>query len=63
MSQKDLALALGRTQGNVAFYERGQTVPPEVAKRLIAYAASHGLEIGYQDIYGNPLASEEAANA
>lgn len=51
-TQAELGRALGMTQGNVAFYERGQTVPPEVAKRLIVHACSHGIRIGYEDVYG-----------
>ena len=51
-TQAELGRALGMTQGNVAFYERGQTVPPEVAKRLIVHAANHGVTIGYEDVYG-----------
>lgn len=37
-SQADIGAAIGCTQGNVSFYERGQTIPPEVARKLIAVA-------------------------
>lgn len=45
---------MGCTQGNVGHYERGQTVPPESAKRLIEYARSLGHVVTYDDIYGAP---------
>lgn len=60
VTQAELALALGRSQGNVAFYERGQVMPPDVARRLIVFAAGRGLAIGYEDIYGP--AEQEVAN-
>lgn len=61
LTQTELAVALGKTQGNVGFYERGQTVPPEVAKRLICYASERGVVIGYTDVYGPPEAANDQA--
>ena len=58
MTQRALAHVLGMTQGNVAFYERGQAVPPPVARRLICYARIQGHALGYEDVYG-PVDSEE----
>jgi putative transcriptional regulator len=52
VTQSALAAGMGCTQGNVGHYERGQTVPPEAAKRLIAYAQSLGHVVTYEDIYG-----------
>lgn len=53
VTQSALAEGMGCTQGNVAHYElRGQTVPPEAARRLIAYAHSLGHVVTYEDIYG-----------
>lgn len=64
VTQAELAKALEMSQGNVAFYERGQTVPPDVARRLIVYAATLGHALTYEDIYGNPmLDAREAAHA
>lgn len=40
------------TQGNVSNYERGQTVPPDVAGRLVAYAKTKGVELSLDHIYG-----------
>ena len=51
VTQVTLAEALGCTQGNVSLYEQGQTVLPEAAKRLIAYAKSIGHVITFDDIY------------
>ena len=52
ITQTELAAGIGRSQGNVAFYERGQTVPPDVAKSLIVFARERGHEVTYTDIYG-----------
>jgi putative transcriptional regulator len=57
LTQAALADALGCTQGNVFHYERGQTVPPEVAKRIISIAASLGKDLTYEDVYGPAMAS------
>jgi len=68
VTQQAMAEGLGCTQGNVGHYERGQTLLPDVAKKLIAFAAGHGLEIGFDHVYGSaPLPSivirEEPAHA
>jgi len=53
LTQSALAEGIGCTQGNVGHYEnKGQTVPPEVARRLIAFAAGLGAHLTYDDIYG-----------
>ena len=52
LTQAALAEVLGCTQGNISFYESDQTVPPETAKKLIAYAVSAGVALDYSDIYG-----------
>lgn len=52
VTQADLAAGIGRSQGNVAFYEKGQTVPPDVAKSLIVYARGLGHIVTFDDIYG-----------
>lgn len=54
LTQEELGVELGCTQGNISFYERGQEFPPSAAKKLIALAASKGVKIGYDDIYGAP---------
>lgn len=52
MTQSALGEALGVTQGNVSFYEQGQTVPPAVAARLIEVAQSRGLRLSFDHVYG-----------
>jgi putative transcriptional regulator len=53
MAQSDLAAVLGCTQANIGFIERrGQTLMPEMAKRLIRFAASKGEKVTYEDLYG-----------
>jgi putative transcriptional regulator len=54
VTQSVLAAELRVTQGNVSHYENGQSMPPEVAKLLIAFAAARGFSISYDDIYGRP---------
>lgn len=52
VSQAEMADALGVSQGNVSFYEKGQTLPPHVAQRLIDFSAGRGLAIGFDHVYG-----------
>lgn len=52
VTQTQLAASLGVTQGNVSFYENGQTIPPAVAARLIDVAKSAGHDIGFDHVYG-----------
>jgi putative transcriptional regulator len=59
LTQSALAAALECTQGNVGHYERGQTVPPDTAKRLIAFAKTKGHTVTYEDIYGKPWDGKE----
>lgn len=51
LTQAALAAGLGMTQGNIYHYERGQTIPPDVAERLIKYAKTLGLELTFDDVY------------
>jgi len=52
VTQAVMAEALSVTQGNVSFYEKGQTIPPAVAGQLIEFAKLRGHAISYDDIYG-----------
>lgn len=63
VTQSELGDAIGCTQGNVGHYERGQTVPPETAKKLIAYAATRGVNLRYEDIYGPAVGGAEPLGA
>jgi len=53
MTQQELADEVGCTQGNIANYERGQTIPPEMAAKIIAVGARRGLKLTYDHIYGD----------
>jgi putative transcriptional regulator len=53
VSQSAVAKALGCAQPNISFYERGQTIPPEVARKLIDYAVSLGMPLTFDLIYGD----------
>lgn len=64
MTQQAMATNLGCTQSNVGHYERGQTMPPEVARKLIQIAQARGLQIGFDHIYGTkPLPELAQAHA
>jgi putative transcriptional regulator len=52
VSQSLLGAGLGVSQANVSFYERGQSMPQEVARKLIDFAAGQGLRITFDHIYG-----------
>lgn len=54
VTQAAMASAIKCSQGNVSFYERGQTVPPDTAKLLIAYAKSLGQTVTFDEIYADP---------
>lgn len=56
VTQAELAAGMGCTQGNVGHYERGQSVPPSSAKRLIEFAGGLGVTITFNDIYMPELA-------
>lgn len=63
LSQASMADAMGCSQSNVSFYEKGQTVPPETAKKLLSFAALKGLCITYDHVYGNAELPEPAEAA
>jgi putative transcriptional regulator len=51
VSQATLADAMDCTAANIGFYERGQSLPPEKARRLIDFAISKGLRLTYEHVY------------
>lgn len=53
VTQEELAAGIGCTRPNVTYYERGQTMPPAAARRLIAYAESLGVSLSFDQIYGD----------
>jgi putative transcriptional regulator len=52
VSQQVLATELGCSQANISYYERGQPMPPDTAKKLIAFARTKGLALSYDHVYG-----------
>lgn len=52
VTQQELADGVQMTQGNISNYERGQTVPPDVAGRIIAFASGRGVDLTFDHIYG-----------
>lgn len=58
LTQAALAEKLGCTQSNVMHYERDkpdrppQTVPPEMAKKLITVARESGIDLTMDQVYG-----------
>lgn len=60
VTQEEMAEALSCSQGNVSLLDRGQTVLPETAKKLIAFAATRGVTLTYEDVYG-PVRLPKAA--
>lgn len=58
MSQRAFGAEIDVTQGNVSHYEQGQEIPPAVARRVIAAAERHGLQLTFDDIYGLPAPLE-----
>ncbi|OYY20898.1 MAG: transcriptional regulator [Sphingobacteriia bacterium 35-40-8] len=54
LTQAALASGMGCTQGNIGHYEQGQTVPPDAARRLIAFSRSQGHDLTFDDVYVIP---------
>lgn len=52
VTQAEISRGLGMSQGNISFLERGQTVTPETAKKLIEFAATLGVKLSYDQVYG-----------
>lgn len=52
VTQTELGEVLGCTQGNIGHYERGQLLRPDRAGKLIEFAASKGLKLTMDQIYG-----------
>lgn len=64
LTQKELAEAIGMTQPNITFYEKGvQTMPPAAARKLIDFAASVGMVLTYEDIYDGPRPAKRRREA
>lgn len=61
ITQQAMAEGIGCTQGNVGHYERGQTLPPDMARKVIDFASSSGIVLSFDHVYGNaPLPAAQA---
>lgn len=63
ITQQVLADGMGCTQGNIGHYERGQTLPPDAARRLIEFARELGLAIDFDHVYGDAPLPKRTAEA
>ncbi|MDH1251039.1 helix-turn-helix transcriptional regulator [Comamonas thiooxydans] len=55
LSQEAMGSVMGCVQGNITAYERAlnpRPIPAPRASKVIEYAASKGLHIGFDHIYG-----------
>lgn len=52
VTQAEMSRALGMSQGNISFLDGGQTVTPETAAKLIAFAATLDVKLTYDQVYG-----------
>lgn len=59
LTQAEIAVPLEVSQGNVSLYERGQTIPPAVAAKLIAFAKRKGVKLTFDDIYAASSAGKK----
>lgn len=62
LTQTDLGQAIGCSQGNVGFYERGQDLPVARAERLIEFAATKDLHLTLDQVYGREPLPEGGVN-
>jgi putative transcriptional regulator len=59
LTQAEFGVGIGCSQGNVWQMENGQTVLPETARRIIAFAKTKGIDLTWDDVYGEPSESAE----
>lgn len=52
VTQEQMAAGLSATQTQISYLDRGATVTPDTARRLIAYAATLGVRLSFDQIYG-----------
>lgn len=63
LTQTELAVKLGCTQGNIGFIERGvHPLTPKKAELLVEVAAEKGLRLTFDQVYGRkPLPQDKSA--
>jgi putative transcriptional regulator len=52
VTQVDVAEAMGCTQPNITYYERGGRIPQDRARKLIEFARGKGLPLTFDHVYG-----------
>ncbi len=52
LTQAEMGEILDCTQSNITFLDRGQTITPNVARKLIEGAAVLGVKLSFEQIYG-----------
>ena len=52
LTQVEMAEAIGCSMSNVSFLDRGQTITPTIARRLVSAAAELGVELTFDHLYG-----------
>lgn len=52
MTQLEMSEVLGCVQSNVSFLDRGQTITPEIAAKLIAASRAMDVHLTFDHIYG-----------
>jgi putative transcriptional regulator len=64
LSQAALAAAINVSQGNISHYEcQRQVVSPQVAKKLIEFSQTRGIELSFDHIYGKAKLTEPKRRA
>ena len=59
MTQTELAQVFGQTKGNISHYESGnQDLPVSVARQLIDYARTRGINLDFDAIYADPVGAD-----
>jgi hypothetical protein len=53
MTQEEMAGVLGCSQSNVSFLDRGQTVRPDTARKLVETAVALGVQLSLEQVYGD----------
>lgn len=53
LTQQEMSEVLGCVQSNVSFLDRGQTITPDVARKLIEAGHAMQVELSFECIYGN----------
>lgn len=53
LTQEEMAEIIGCTQSNISFLDRGQSISPSAAQRLIDAARGLGVKLTFDHVYGH----------